>query len=254
MPTDPTSGPMAPPPGYIAYGAPGAAMSGQFQRIGGLANAAVVLQGITIAVSLIVLVIQLTLRDEARAYLDGAITKKDFDDATGGFGMVSLLAGGLSLALIVVLIIWSFRIAGNLRTYGRAPLSWKPPLAIVVWILGGCTLNIITFLMLREHWRGSDPEVSAGDVAWRSQTVDRSIVVWFALTLASALLSLVLLGAGGLFSEVDLGDSSTTFAKQLTEHATGTAVSTLVSLAANVVFISVIRSLSARHMRLTHEA
>lgn len=247
-------GALAPPPGYVAYGSPGAAMSGQFRPIGGLARAAVVLQSITIALSLIVLAIQLTLRDEARDFLDGAITKKDFDDATGGFGMVSLLAGGLGLALIIVLILWSFRIAGNLRTFGRLPLTWKPPLAIVVWILGGCTLNIITFLMLREHWRGSDPEVAAGDTSWRSRSIDQSIIVWFALTVAGSVMSLVFVGAGGVVGDVDLGDSSTTFAKQLSDHAAGTAASTLVSLAANVAFIFVIRTLSARHMRLTHEA
>lgn len=254
-PTPPPPPPLPPPPpGYVAYGGPGAAMSGQFQPIRGLAQAAVVLQAITAGLSVIVLIIQLSLRDDARAFLDGATTKKDFDDVTGGFGLVSLLNGGLSLALLVILIIWSWRISSNLRNYGRAPLSWKPPLSIVVWLLGGCTLNIINFLMLREHWRGSDSEVGAGDTSWKSRPVDQLIVVWFVLSVVGAAMSITVLGAGGLLNDVDLGDSSVTFAKQLRDHAAGTAVSTLVSLAANVVFIFVIRALSARHMRLTREA
>jgi len=228
-------------------------MSRQFLPIAGLTQAAVVLQAIVAVLNVVMLGIQLSLRDEARAFLDGAITRKDFDDAIGGNGTLSLLTVALNIALIVVLIVWTYRLATNLRRYGREPLTWKPLMGILVWILGGCTLGIITYLMLREHWRGSDPEVPAGSNSWRTGPVDRLIVVWFTLTVTGVVLSIVLLGASNIFSGVDLSDSSTTFARQLSDHAAGTALSTLVGTAASIVLILVLRAIGARHMRLTHE-
>ena len=93
----------------------------------------------------------------------------------------------------------------------------------------------------------------AGNNSWRTGPVDRLIVIWFTLTITSVVLSIVLLGASNTFSSVDFSDTSTTSARQLSDHAAATALSTLVGTAANIVMILVVRALGARHMRLTHE-
>ncbi len=67
--------------------------------------------------------------------------------------MTSLLAGAASIAVIVLSIIWLYRIAANHRALGRQ-LTWAPGWAIAGWILPPL-LFIIPLLMLRESWKAS---------------------------------------------------------------------------------------------------
>ena len=123
---------------------------------------------------------------------------------------------GGPIAALVLMIIWSYRIAGNLQKLGRAPITWKPGLTIVVWLLGGCTLNIINMLMLGEHWRGSDPEVPPHQAGWRDRPQSPLITVWFALGIANVVVGI----ASGLnsFSGVGVGNNTDTIATSLSER------------------------------------
>lgn len=243
---------MSPPPGYVAFGGPGAAMSGNFQRIGSLTTAAVALQIAAIVMALVALVSQVRLAGKANDFLDNVITEREFEDSLGGFTVVTLLAGAIGIALLVVTIIWSFRIATNLTAAGRQ-LTWKPGLTIVAWILGGCTLQIITFLMLREHWKASDPDVLPGDQSWKTRPVPPTITAWFVLVLVGVAVTLI--GTGRLISQgFQIDEDNDDVARGLADQLTANLVGGLLSAAAGVALVVVIRQLAARHMRLTREA
>jgi hypothetical protein len=234
----------------VAYGTPGAT-SGAIKRIGGIAKALVILQIIVLAASGVLVLLQLAVANRANDYLDGQLSRKEFEDKLApviGFG---LLAGLVAIAAVVLLIIWSFRIAGNLRSLGR-DITWKPGLTIVVWLLGGCTLNIINFLTMREQWTASDPEVGYGDQRWKAAKVSPLIVAWFVLTLAQVVLSF----SSGIrtVSGVNVGGSTRRYAEALSDRMPVLVLSSVASIASAAVFIVIIRQLSARHMSATHEA
>ena len=248
MPPPPPS--MAPPPGYVPYGGPGA--FSPFARIGGIARALVILQIVTAVLSAVLLIVQLWLVGKADDFVAGTISSREFEDAAGPLLLVVLLSGLVAIAGLVLLIIWSYRIAGNLQKLGRAPLTWKPGLTIVVWLLGGCTLNIINMLMLREHWRGSDPEVPPHRAGWRDGPQSPLIVVWFALGIANVVVGI----ASGLnsFSGVEVGNDTDSVAESLSDRLPLVIASGLLSLAAAVVLIAIVRQLTARHLQATRES
>lgn len=241
---------MAPPPGYVPYGGPGA--FSPFARVRGIAKALVILQIITAVTSAILLVVQVSLVGKAEDFVGDTISSSDFDDAVGPLLLLIAVSGLVAIAGLVLLIIWSYRIAGNLQKLGREPFTWKPGLTIVVWLLGGCTLNIINLLMLGEHWRGSDPEVPPYQSGWRDRPVSPLIRVWFALGIAQIVIGV----ASGLnsFGGVGVGNDADSIAESLSDRLPLVVASGVLSLAAAVVLISIIRQLTARHVLATRES
>lgn len=247
---------MPPPPGSFGYGPVGVAY-GATRRIGGLARAIGALQIASIVGTAGVLALQIGLARDAQDFLDGAMTESAFEDALGPFASVSLLVGVVAIALLVLQIIWSYRIAGNVQQLGRGPITWKPGLAIVVWLLGGCTLSIINFLMLREHWQASDPEAPGpGQSGWKSGRVDGLIIAWFVANLAQvgvAIASGISTVRSGLLLSGSAGQSTNDLAESLGDRL-GFAIGTsLLSMLATALLFLVVRRLTARHIRLTGE-
>ncbi len=240
---------LQPPPGYVPYGGPGAFSS--FSRIGGVAKALVVLQILGAVAAAAVVALQVSLVGRAQDFLDGDIRESQFEDDLAPFLLFSVLSGLVALAGLVLLIVWSYRIAGNLQKMGR-PVTWRPGLTIVVWLLGGCTLNIINFLMLREHWTGSDPEARHDATGRPSNQVSPLVVVWFVLGLAQIVLGFM----SGLqsFNGVSAGNDNEAVAESLSDRLPFVVASGVLSVAATVVLVMIVRQLTARHTLATREA
>ena len=241
---------MAPPPGFAAYGMPGTG-SGATKNIGGISKALIILQYVMLASSVLVLIMQLVLANKATDFENGTIDLSDFEDSLAPLLAFGLLLAGVAIGGLVMLIIWSFRIASNLRALGR-DITWKPGLTIVAWLLGGCTFNIITFLMLNEHWKASDPEVGYGDQRWKSGSVNTLVVAWFVLTLAQ-----VALAFGSGFTNaygINVGSDSDTYAEALADHLPFVLLSGSAGIASAILMILIIRRMTARHMSATREA
>lgn len=252
-PPPPPPAPMTPPPGYIAYGGPGAALPHQFQPVKRFTSALVGVLALTLVVSLAAAVWQAVFANEAQRFLDGIITQREFDSAYESFSNFSFIGFPLSIAGIVLSAIWSYRIAGNAVGAGRAPMTWKSGLTILAWILA-CLFGILPFLMLREHWRASDPELGFGDPTWKSRPSSPLITAWFVVNLVGQLTSFAAVGSviGNL--DPNAADDATTLAKQFTDQSAFVIPGALISAAASVLLIMSIRALGARHMRLTREA
>ena len=161
---------MSPPPGYVAYGDPGA-YGGTFRPIRGLTKALVILTIVAIAASALGLIAQLALRNKALDFREGPITPSEFHDKLGPYIAASAIAGLVGLAALIVQIVWTFRIAKNMEVLGRQGRTFSPGATIAINILGSCTLGILPYFMWRELWKGSDSESLSGDLNWKQRPV-----------------------------------------------------------------------------------
>ena len=243
---------MGPPPGYVAYGGYGA-VQGTFKKIAGLSKWLVALLIATFAIQLISLLVQFTLRDSAKDLIDNSISSSTFDDKLGLYLGIALLAGLISIAQTVLLIMWTFRMAKNHLVLGRQPQAFSAGATIAVNILGGCTLGILNFFMWRELWKASDPETATGDPTWKQRAVTPLIGIYLGLSLAG-IAAAISLGISGSFGPVRTTGSSTDLAENINDKLGYIALSGVLTLAAAGVFIMFVRQLSARHMEATRES
>ena len=243
---------MGPPPGYVAYGG-GGALQGTFKRIGGLTKWLVGLLIVSFVMQLISLLVQFTLRNSATDRVNESITSAAFDDKLGLYLVVAALAGIASIAQIVILIIWTFRLAKNGQVLGRQPQSFRPGATIAVNILGGCTLGILNFFMWRELWKAADSETAAGDPSWKQRAVTPLLTIYLVLTLATVAAALSL-GFSSAVGPVRTTGSSSDLAKNISDRLPFIALSGVLTLAAAAVFITFGRQLAARHMQATRES
>ncbi|MEI8240690.1 MAG: hypothetical protein WCI22_14850, partial [Actinomycetota bacterium] len=177
----------SPPPGYVAYGGPGAV--GGFQRIANISRWLVIVLGATLAVQAAAVIIQLTLRGPANDFLAKTISEQQLKDKVTLYTNVSLVAAAIGVASTVMLCIWTFRMAKNMQVLGRTPQTFSAPaVTIAVNILGACTLGILNFLMWREVWRGSDGSTAAGDPSWRSKAFSPLIGIHLGLSIAGVVI------------------------------------------------------------------
>lgn len=240
---------MSPPPGYIAYGGAGAAMSGGFSRIGGIAKALVVLLAIFIPFQLLGVIALFQLRDKARAFLEGSLPEDEFTSASTT--NLSSLAGLLVIPMIVLTMILMFKMAKNLRGLGRAGATWGPGWAIGGWFCPPCAIYAIPWLMFRELWRGSDPEVAPNDPGWKSRAVSPIVNVWWVLYGLVPLIGFVT--SVGVVT--NLGDlDARKMAERFEDFLLVNVILSIVGAATAGVYLVMIRQLAARHMACTREA
>jgi hypothetical protein len=149
---------MTPPPGYVPYGGYGAVTPG-VQKIGGLIKALVILLVILIPAQIVGVLTSLSTIDKAKKYLDSNGTT-DFDTAQNP---LSSLGSLLIIPIAVLTMIVMYKMANNLKALGRTDATWAPGWAIGGWFVPPCVLYVVPWLMFRELWKGSDPDVAPGD-------------------------------------------------------------------------------------------
>ena len=236
---------MAPPPGYVSYGASTQGAYATFQRIGGLAKWLTVVLIVLVPVLLWTMINSFSVRTEAKDYLAGRASEDDVKDkitASAGIGFLSLI---VLVATAVLTIIWMFRIAKNLQAMGRVA-TWKPGWAIAGWFVPPLVLYVVPFLMLRDLWKGSDPDTTHD---WRSNRVSPIVTIWWILF---GLVPLVTITA--TLSTFSLESSTRKQAENLVDGFNISIVSNLGQIAAALCFLLLTRQLTARHQQVTHEA
>lgn len=128
----PAYGAAPPPPGYVAYGAPGLAMA-PLEPTGGLRKATVVLFWVVVVLSFGLAAAFLSRKGAWDDFVDGRGSFTSLDDAdtlVGGVAVLTLLA---QLAALIVLSIWSLRVARNAQKLGVGGV--KPGLACGGWYI-----------------------------------------------------------------------------------------------------------------------
>lgn len=217
------------------------------QRIGKLATATVALTAVSAVVSLTTIWASRAAKGDAEALLADTITTDEFVEQAAPYLLMSTVQGVATLATAVLTVIWMFRIARNHRTLHRAT-TWGPGWAIAGWILPPL-LFVIPFLMFREMWKASDPDVPVGG-DWQSRPVSPVVPVWFVLYSLIPVALLVFQAGTGL----NFSASERDLAQQIVDDQQATVIGGVVAVAGAAAFIVLVRGLTARHRRLTGEA
>ena len=240
---------MSPPPGYVVSGATDA-HSGSIQGIRRITKAMVVLLWIYLPLQLLGVFDLLRLAGQAQKYLDGAISEQRFKDSTTvGVGAGALL---LVVPIAVLTMIWMYRMSANLRALGRPGQTWVPGWGIGAWFVPPCAVYAVPWLMFKELWRGSDPDLVRGDPAWKKGRVPPIITWWWVLY---GLLPIFALSSDGQFVGALRSDKSTRAVAQRThDYVASGIVFQVLSMTATVVYLVLVRRLSARHMTAINEA
>ena len=247
-PPPPPSG-LTPPPGYVAYqGQPTPAAP--TRRIGGLAIPIVVSTSIVAIGTVIATFLSAGIASDAADFLAGVTDQDDFEDALVPLNSIQLLVSVATLATGVLTIVWMFRIANNVRAFGRAT-TWSPLFAIFGWFLPPLILYIIPFLVLRELWKASEPTAVDGTDGWKRSPDNPLLWAWFVLFgLLPAVLFAVQVGSfatGG----VPTGDIESV-AESLDEFGAVGWLTAALNVAAAVVWVRIVRQLTQRHKQLTN--
>lgn len=191
------------------------------------------------------------VRDDARDFLAGRISEDDFIRAyspSALFGVVQFLT---FVAAAVVTMILMYRMAANHRTLGRSG-TWAPGWAIGGWFLPPVVLYVIPFLMLRELWKASEPELAADDARWREGAVAPAVTAWWVLYGLAPLALFIAQGTSSIGSNVTGGTQAA--AEVVVDQFGFSAFGAVLTVLAAAAYLVMMRSLSDRHRRLTGES
>lgn len=234
------------PPGYVGY-QPSPMSSVPLKRVGGLSKAASILVVLTGLAAIATIASTQAVADDAQAYLDDEISNSDFLTAITPYALLSFLQVFVLFASVVIVIVWMYRVASNHRALHRGT-TWGPGWAIGGWFAPPF-LFVIPFLVLREMWKASDPDVPVGG-EWRGNPVSPLVTLWFVVY---GPLQIVLQVFQFDETFAGLGASETTMAEQITANQTIPVLAALSQLVAAVLFAMVVRGVTSRHRRLTGE-
>jgi Domain of unknown function (DUF4328) len=239
----------SPPPGYVGY-EPNLSASVPLRRIGGLGKAMVILLGVA-AVGYVIQALTIpSAVDSARDLVSGAIDEDQFNEDLAPFSLAGLLSGATFIALIVLTMIWLYRIVANHRTLDRR-LTWGPGWAIGGWFLPPLVLYIIPMLVLSESWKASDPSVPPGDDRWRRNPVSPLVYIWWVLY---GLVPIIFIIQGITFDTATFSQDAVDVADAIEDQQGFMIAQSLSGLASAVAFGFLVRALTARHARLTGES
>ena len=239
--------PLPPPPPPDLIAGPALGGGGPLRRVSGLATAVRFLVPATALLGVVFAAMTAASVDDARAFLDGTLTEEAFIEAYGP-GLTLQLAQTLTqLAAGITTILWMQRLAANTVALGR-PGTWRPGWAIGGWFLPPFILYVIPFLMLRELWRASSDEPGAD---WRRAPVSPLVTAWFVLFGIAPLAFVAIQGLNGLNG---LGTGAEAVARQIVDDGGVLWGSSLLALAAAVVFVRLVGELTTRHRRLAARA
>jgi Domain of unknown function (DUF4328) len=240
---------MSPPPGFVAYGGPGA-FSGQFQGVGRIAKAIVVLLWVWLPLQLLAIFDQVRLSREAEKFLDRTITEDEFRDTVSV--NPSSIIGLVVIPIAVLTMIWMFRMAANLRKLGRTGQTWAPGWGIAAWFVPPCIVYAVPWLMFKELWKGSDPAIAPGDPHWKQGQVAPLITVWWVLYGLVPLLGFF--SAAGIAGQLRAGMTMRSLAERFRDFGAINIAFTVVGMVTTLVYMRLVRDLTARHMQSTREA
>lgn len=244
---------MAPPPGYVAYGS-APTPTQKVSRVKGLSTAITILVAIAGVGGLLNGILQSGLRSDAEDLLAGRISESAFNDQLVSSSAFSALSGVATLASMVLVMIWMYRISANLRAFGMTT-TWHPLFAIFGWFLPPVVLYVIPFLMLREQWSKSNPSAVARQPSGQVDTKSNNPVLWvWWLAFGIWPLLALFLSAGSLTGSFGDTGAEAVAENLLDTNQTVTIIGSVIGLIAAIAWILFVRQLTARHRSLTSES
>jgi len=167
------------------------------------------------AAAVLQLALVFTVSDRARslvylhrgidAYVDGhtAAGRAWFDKAgsSGQSGPLGAVTNLVTITVLVLMVVWTYRSAVNARALGRRGERLAPLWAIFGWFIPLASW-VLPYLLIQDLWRSSDVAAPRGD-GWRALPASGLVRGWWIVRLAGQLLSYGALGLGisGAWSE-----------------------------------------------------
>jgi len=216
------------------------------QPIGGLATTAQILTWCVLVASALSVIIITARHRTFVDYLAGHASRRELDRAAGAIGLTSALTGALQLALVVVTMVWMFRVARNNQALHRTGATWTPGWAIGGWFCPPC-IFVIPWLHLGELWRGTDPSSPAGDPNWKRNHVTRLIAWWW----VCFGLGSILLGFTRIRVQRGGTEAGSTLARNYRDGVPASIASLVVTIVAGVLWVMIVRQMTARQRSLT---
>lgn len=235
--------PPPPPPGYHGYHV--SPYQAYMKPVAGLAKALRIVMICLTVVIVLTLVVTIGVRGTLIDYLDENASRTDAEGAIGAIALIGGVAGLLQIAVVVLTMIWMYRLAANAKVLGRTDATWGPGWAIAGWFLPPF-LFVIPFLMFRELWKGSDPAVPPHDPSWKRAAVAPLVTVWWVFYGLGGLLVAVRQFASAGFGGGNLSDA----AEFYRDGVAITAVATAIQVAAAVTYVMLVARLTARQQSL----
>jgi len=239
--------PPPPPPTFVPYGQP--EFAGTLKPIGSLSRTLWTMLLVLIPLQALAIADSWSLVGTARDYLAGRIDDTQFEDASGGG--LGTIAGFLIIPIGVITILWMQRMAQNLRTLGRRGITWGPGWAIGGWFTPPFVLYAVPWLMFRELWKASAPDIAPGDTSWKQGKVPPIVNVWWVLYGLVPILGIV--SSAGTVLNLTTSDDYVEVAKNIDRFASLNIALAVVGVVTTGVYSVLVRQWSARHMRCTHE-
>ena len=211
-----------------------------------------ILAGITGVTTIVSAVLSNNLANQAQDFLDGRISEDEFLDANALAPVGQLLSGAPMIAAGVFAVIWMFKMSSNVRAMGRAT-TFAPVFAVVGWILPPF-LFVLPLLVLRELWKASDPQSPPGSDTWKASGENPLLYLWFVVYgIVPAILTAISIG-----SVFDAALNLDTDARSIAEVTVSTGGAQIfagaaVNMVAAVVWILLVKQMTARHVQLTGE-
>ncbi len=215
-------------------------------RVGGVAKAATIVVAITAVLGLLNWVASAAIESDAQDFLDGRISSDDFAGSLVVYGLAGLVQAAATLASAILVIVWMHRIASNHKKLHRTG-TWGPGWAIGGWFLPPL-IYVIPYLMFRELWKASDPDVPIGG-DWKSGKVAGIVTAWFVVFVPISLAVQI----GTASSNFSFGTSDRDVAEQVVDGQAALLASGAIGIASAVLFVMMARQLTERHTRLTGE-
>ncbi len=167
--------------------------------------------------------------------LDTVNRANDADDLVRAASAILAFVG---FVIFVLIIIWTFRAAKNNEALGRMYPRLKPGWAIAGWLIPFANA-VIPVLILQDLWRGSDAATARENPTWRSNSGSSLIGWYWGLFLVSAVTRS---GLGRSSAHLDVTDEL----RGLRTHDTIAVVGLVVTIAAAILAIQVVRRIAAR--------
>jgi hypothetical protein len=241
---------LAPPPGYAGYQArPWGAVT--LKRVGGLARAIMVLLAICAVAQLVLMLFIPGYVEDSRDFADGLIDEDTYVERQVGFVGMSFISGAASIAVVVLSIIWLFRIAKNHRSLQRST-TWGPAWAIAGWVVPPL-LFVIPTLMLREQWQAAEPSSPPGDQSWRASRPPALVWVWFVVYSAYSISPIVFAATGASAFGSGFGGDVADAARDVADSPAALWVPAVLLIVSAVLWGLVVRGITTRQRRLTGE-
>lgn len=249
LPTPPDGAlPPPPPTSHVPYGRP--EYVGNLKPIATLSRTLWTMLLVLIPLQALAVADSWSLVGTARDYLAGRIDDTQFEEASGGG--LGMLAGFLIIPIGVVTILWMQRMAQNLRVLRRRGITWSPGWAIGGWFAPPFVLYVVPWLMFRELWKASAPDVAPDDTSWKQEKVPPIVDVWWVLYGLVPVLGIVT--SADTILDLTTSDDYVAVAKNIDRFATLNITLAVVGIATTAVYAVLVRQWSARHMRCTNEA